>query len=60
MDIELEFAIEGIHYKATGGICGEGGGATNTDTTYTGGMTLRGYEDGEPHDAAHQVGITVS
>jgi len=60
MDIEVESTVEGIHYKATGGACGEGGGATNTDGTYTGSVTLRGYEDGEPHDAAHQVGITVS
>lgn len=58
MDLLLHTTDTGIHYKGTGGVCGNG--ETHSDGTYTGTWTLRAYEDGQAHDAAHQVGLTVS
>lgn len=58
MDLTVETTVTGVGYTGTGGVCGH---ATETfNSSYNGWTTLRAYEDGQPHDAAHQVSLTIS
>jgi hypothetical protein len=55
MDITLAITLEKIHYKGTGGVCGNG--ETHTDASLNGASTVKCFSD-----AAHtkQVGCTFS
>jgi hypothetical protein len=58
-DLLVTSTVTGIHYTSTGGACGTGGGATNTDGVYTGSVTLKGYKHNQPHTAANHRAVDV-
>jgi hypothetical protein len=55
MDVTLHTTLTGIHYKGTGGVCGEN--VTNTNATYTGDVTIECYKNAAHTEA---TGCTLS
>lgn len=54
-DTTVTAAVTGIHYTSTGGLCG----ASGTNGTYSGAVTLKGYKDGSAHTEANRTAILV-